>query len=64
MDELVAVSDLPVATVLGALPTIGAVAHVRTLVERPAEGRYRLWFPQEYGDSMAEAVLDAAEGIS
>ena len=48
---------------LDALPTVGAVAHVRTLVVREAADRYRLWFPQEYSDSMAEVVIDAAVGL-
>jgi sarcosine oxidase gamma subunit len=46
------------------LPAIGAVAHIRTLVVGEATDRYRLWFPQEYSDSMAEVVIDAAEGIA
>jgi sarcosine oxidase gamma subunit len=49
---------------LDGLPAVGAVAHVRTLVAREATDRYRLWFPQEYSDSMAEAVIDAAEGAA
>ena len=45
------------------LPAIGAVARVRALVVREAEQRYRLWFPQEYSDYVAEVVLDAAAGL-
>ena len=46
------------------LPAVGAVAHVRVLVVREAEARYRLWFPQEYADYVAEVVLDAWEGVT
>src|SRR5205823_3720384 len=46
------------------LPATGAVAHIRTLVVGEGTDRYRLWFPQEYSDSMAEVVIDAAEGIA
>jgi sarcosine oxidase gamma subunit len=49
---------------LDALPATGAVAHIRTLVVGEGTDRYRLWFPQEYSDSMAEIVIDAAEGIA
>jgi hypothetical protein len=49
---------------LDELPAVGAVAHVRTLVVSGAGDRYRLWFPQEYSDSMAEIVLDAAAGLA
>ena len=48
---------------LDALPSIGAVAEVRTLVVREAEDRFRLWFPQEYADYLAEVVLDTGRGI-
>ena len=49
---------------LDALPTIGAVAHVRTFVVKEAGSRYRLWFPQEYSEYMAEILIDAVEGIA
>jgi hypothetical protein len=49
---------------LDGLPAIGAVAHIRALVVAEATDSYRLWFPQEYSDSMAEVVIDAAEGIA
>jgi sarcosine oxidase gamma subunit len=49
---------------LDGLPAIGAVAHIRALVVAEATDRYRLWFPQEYSDSMAEVVIDAAEGFA
>jgi sarcosine oxidase gamma subunit len=48
---------------LEALPAVGAVAHVPALVVREAPGRFRLWFPQEYSDYVAEVVLDAWEGL-
>ncbi len=49
---------------LDALPAVGAVAHVRALVA-PARGDcYRIWFPQEYSDYLAEVILDAAEGLT
>ena len=48
---------------LGALPSVGALAHVRALVQQHDEERYRIWFPQEYSDYVAEVVLDAWEGL-
>ncbi len=48
---------------LQALPALGAVAHVPALVVREAPDRFRLWFPQEYSDYVAEVVLDAWEGL-
>ena len=48
---------------LDALPAIGAVAQVRTLVVVQAEDSFRLWFPQEYADYVAAVVLDTAEGV-
>ena len=45
------------------LPAVGALAHVRALVQRPEAQRYRIWFAQEYSDYLAEVVLDAAEGV-
>ena len=49
---------------LDALPAVGAVAHVRALVAPAGADRYRIWFPQEYSDYLAEVVLDAAKGIA
>jgi sarcosine oxidase gamma subunit len=49
---------------LGALPAVGSVAHVRALVTHEGGDRYRIWFPQEYSDSVAEVLLDAWEGIT
>ncbi len=46
------------------LPALGPVAHVRALVTREADDRYRIWFPQEYADYLAEVVLDAWEGVA
>jgi sarcosine oxidase gamma subunit len=48
---------------LETLPAIGAVAHVPALLVREAPDRFRLWFPQEYSDYVAEVVLDAWEGL-
>jgi sarcosine oxidase gamma subunit len=45
------------------LPAVGALAHVRALVQRPEPGRFRIWFAQEYADYLAEVILDAAEGL-
>ena len=45
------------------LPAVGSVAHVQTVVFRDGEESYRLFFPQEYGDYMAEVLLDAVEGL-
>lgn len=47
---------------LDALPAVGAVAHVQTVVLRAGE-EFRLFFPQEYGHYVAEVVLDAIEGL-
>ena len=49
---------------LRALPAIGALAHVRARVERHGEGRYRIWFPQEYSDYLADVVVDAWDGLA
>ena len=49
---------------LNGLPAIGTLAHVRTLVIRDEGSSFRLYFAQEYGHSVAEAVIDAAEGLA
>jgi sarcosine oxidase gamma subunit len=49
---------------LDALPAVGAVAHVRALVAPAGADCYRVWFPQEYSDFLAEVVIDAAEGLA
>jgi hypothetical protein len=49
---------------LRALPAVAPVARVRTVVLDDGGGAYGLFFPQEYGDSMAAAVLDALEGAA
>lgn len=49
---------------LETLPTMGLVAHVHALVVRDEGDSFRLYFPQEYGHSVAEAVVDAHEGIA
>jgi sarcosine oxidase gamma subunit len=48
---------------LDSLPAAGAVAHVQAYVLRDERETFRLFFPQEYGDYLAEVVVDAAEGI-
>jgi sarcosine oxidase gamma subunit len=49
---------------LDGLPSVGSMGHIQTLVIRDGADSFRLFFPQEYGHSMAESVLDAAEGLS
>jgi heterotetrameric sarcosine oxidase gamma subunit len=49
---------------LDALPAMGALAHVHALVVRDEGESFRVYFPQEYGHSVAEAVIDAAEGLA
>jgi hypothetical protein len=49
---------------LEALPAVGSVGHVQALVIRDEGETFRLFFPQEYGHSVAEIILDALEGIS
>ena len=49
---------------LEALPAIGLLAHVHALVIRDDGETFRLYFPQEFGHSVAEAVVDAAEGLA
>jgi sarcosine oxidase gamma subunit len=48
---------------LDRLPAIGPLAHVQALVLRDTGEIFRLYFAQEYGHSVAEAVIDAAEGL-
>jgi len=49
---------------LAALPAMGSLAHVQGLVIRDEGDTFRLYFPQEYGHSVAETVIDAAEGLT
>jgi sarcosine oxidase gamma subunit len=49
---------------LDGLPSVGSLGHVQTLVVRDSAESFRLFFPQEHGHSVAESVLDAAEGLS
>jgi sarcosine oxidase gamma subunit len=49
---------------LDALPALGTLAHVRALVIRDEGESFRIYFAQEYGHSVAEAVIDAAEGLA
>ncbi|MGH3039498.1 MAG: hypothetical protein ACRDLZ_08875 [Gaiellaceae bacterium] len=47
-----------------ALPAAGSLGHVHALVLRDEGETFRVYFPQEYGHSVAEAVIDAAEGLA
>lgn len=47
---------------LDALPATGPVARVPAIVLRDG-GSFRIFFPQEYADYLAEVVIDAAEGL-
>jgi sarcosine oxidase gamma subunit len=49
---------------LEALPALGTLAHVRALVIRDEGESFRIYVAQEYGHSVAEAVIDAAEGLA
>jgi hypothetical protein len=46
------------------LPAVGPVARVQAVVLRDDNESFRVFFPQEYADYIAEAVLDAAGGLS
>jgi hypothetical protein len=48
---------------LDSLPAVGAVAHVQGYVLRDDAETFRVFFPQEYGQYVAEVVVDAAEGL-
>jgi sarcosine oxidase gamma subunit len=48
---------------LDALPAVGPIAHVQAYVLRDEGDVFRFFFPQEYGDYVAEVVIDAAEGL-
>ena len=47
---------------LDALPAAGKVAGVPALLERDGS-RFRIWFPQELGESVVEVVRDATAGL-
>ncbi len=47
---------------LDALPATGMLAHVRASVFRDGD-EFRIFFPQEYADHVAEVVLDAIAGL-
>ncbi len=47
---------------LDRLPAGGSVAHVTAVLFRDGE-RFRLFFRQEFGDYVAEVVLDARAGL-
>jgi hypothetical protein len=46
------------------LPAVGPVAGVQAYVLREGDDRFQIFFPQEYGDYVAEVVLDALAGLS
>jgi len=48
---------------LETLPAVGSIHHVQTLVIRDEGETFRLFFPQEYGHSVAEIVIDALDGL-
>ena len=48
---------------LDSLPATGMVAHVRATVFRDGD-EFRIYFPQEYADHVAEVVLDAMAGLA
>jgi hypothetical protein len=48
---------------LSVLPAAGKVADVPALVSA-TEGSFRIFFPQEYGHSVVEAVRDAQAGLA
>jgi hypothetical protein len=48
---------------LGSLPASGKVAGVQAFVFA-RDGEFRIFFPQEYGHSVVEAVRDAIEGLA
>jgi hypothetical protein len=49
---------------LDRLPAAGPFAHVTAVVLRDEGERFRVYVPQELGHYVAEAVLDAIEGLS
>jgi sarcosine oxidase gamma subunit len=49
---------------LDALPAVGPVARVRAVVLRDGAQTFRLFFPQEYGQYVAEVIVDALEGLA
>lgn len=46
------------------LPAVGPVAGVQAYVLREGDDRFQIFFPQEYGDYVAEVVLDALVGVA
>jgi hypothetical protein len=49
---------------LDAVPAVGPVARVRAVVLRDGAQTFRLFFPQEYGQYVAEVIVDALEGLA
>ena len=47
---------------LDGLPATGMIAHVRATILRDGD-EFRIFFPQEYADHVAEVVLDAVAGL-
>jgi hypothetical protein len=45
------------------LPVLGQLAHIRALVAQPAEDRFLIVVPQEYGHYLWEVVVDAARPL-
>ena len=43
---------------------MGSLGHVQALVVRDEGETFRIYFAQEYGHSVAEAVIDGAEGLA
>ncbi|HEY3183656.1 MAG TPA: hypothetical protein VGJ77_12525, partial [Gaiellaceae bacterium] len=48
---------------LDALPAVGKVAEVPAVALRDGE-RFRIFFPQELADYVAEVVLDTLDGLA
>ena len=48
---------------LDALPAVGSIHHVQTLLIRDEGETFRLFFPQEYGHAVAEIVIDTLRGL-
>jgi hypothetical protein len=48
---------------LDQLPAAGSVAHMPATVLRDGPTAFRLFFPQEFGHSLAEVVFDATKGL-
>jgi hypothetical protein len=49
---------------LARLPAAGKVAGVQAIVSSPGGDRYRIFFAQEVGHSVVEAMRDLQEGLA